>query len=50
MCTPLECPDRGCGGSLHGPNRDDIVVDPLVISHQIRVIIERHWRDGVEVE
>lgn len=50
MCTPLDCPDRGCGGDPDGPNRADIVVDPLIIAHQIRRIIARHWRDGVEVE
>ncbi len=50
MCTPLECADRGCGNDVRGPNRDDIVVDPVIISHQIRRIVERHWRNGVEVE
>ncbi|GMK59543.1 hypothetical protein CspeluHIS016_0801490 [Cutaneotrichosporon spelunceum] len=50
MCTPLECPDRGCVNNQRGPNRDDIEVDPLLISHQIRRIISRHWRNGVEVE
>jgi protein O-GlcNAc transferase len=50
MCTPLECADRGCGNDVRGPNRDNIVVDPVIISHQIRRIVERHWRNGVEVE
>ncbi|BEJ12089.1 hypothetical protein CspHIS471_0205490 [Cutaneotrichosporon sp. HIS471] len=50
MCTPLECPDRGCSGHPDGVNRANIVVDPQLISHQIRHIIARHWRDGVEVE
>lgn len=47
MCEVYDCPDRGCDHTLDtkGPNRDDLVVDPKLISDKIRMLAQEHYNN-----
>lgn len=44
-CEVYECPNRGCDHSqdTRGPNRDDLTVDPKLISEKIRQLVRDHY-------
>lgn len=46
ICDVYNCPDRGCGleddPDGRGPNRGDLIVDPKLISSQIRKMAHKH--------
>lgn len=46
-CEVYECPDRGCDKTFDnlGPNRDDLIVDPKLITDKIRMLYEQHYKN-----
>jgi len=46
LCGILDCPPRGCNDTDgHGPNRDDITVEPKVITAKIREMVAKYHSD-----
>lgn len=47
MCEVYECPDRGCDKTFDqlGPNRDDLDVDPKLITDKIRMLVDKHYKN-----
>lgn len=44
-CEVYDCPNRGCDHSVDrkGPNRDDLIVDPKLISEKIRMLARAYY-------